>query len=237
MANNYFKFKQFTILQEKSAMKVGTDGVLLGAWANIENTKSILDIGTGTGLIALMLAQRCNAIVDAIEIDKAAFSEAYCNTEQCPWSERISIHHNSLQEYALNSKNKYDLIVSNPPFFDNSLKADKECRTTARHTYTLSTKELFTSIITLMKKNGIFSVIIPNDKLQQYKLEAENNNLYCNSIVYIKPTPEKPPKRVLIEFSQEKNKFTEDSLIVEEFGRHQYSYKYKQLTKEFYLAF
>lgn len=237
MANNYFKFKQFTILQEKAAMKVGTDGVLLGAWADIENTKSILDIGTGTGLIALMLAQRSNANIDAIEIDEAAFTEACYNIEQSAWTENINIYHTSLQEYAISSQNKYDLIVSNPPFFDNSLKANDISRTTARHTDSLSTNDLFLGATNLLTKKGKFEVVIPTDRYERYKLSAVEYNLFCNRVLYIKPTPQKPPKRVLLSFSNENNNLIEETLVIEEFGRHQYSEKYKKLTQDFYLAF
>ncbi len=237
MANNYFNFKQFTIRQEKSAMKVGTDGVLLGAWANCSNAKSILDIGSGTGLIALMLAQRSSASIHGIEIDEAAFTEACYNTKQSPWSEKVTMHHTSLQEYATTSQNKYDLIVSNPPFFENSLKADVEARTTARHSDSLSTAELFAGVTSLLNENGKFAVVIPADNMDLYKKAAKQSNLFCISILHIKPTPQKPPKRVLMEFRKKYCKLAEETLIVEEFGRHQYSDKYKQITREFYLAF
>ena len=122
MGNNYFQFKQFRIEQEKSAMKVGTDGILLGAWVNISKVKSILDIGTGTGLIALMLAQRCDANITGIEIESSAAEEALENANNTPWKNRLTIQNISLQEFSTTSKNKFDLIVSNPPFFEKSLR-------------------------------------------------------------------------------------------------------------------
>lgn len=237
MANNYFKFKQFTIIQDKAAMKVGTDGVLLGAWVNCIDIKKALDIGTGTGLIALMIAQRSNADIDAIDIEENACTEAKTNIAASSWSNRINIFHNSIQEFSKLINKKYDLIVSNPPFFDNSLKAGYNERSTARHTDTLSTSELFNSVKKMLNHNGRFAVVIPSDKIQQYFSKAENENLNCNKLLWIKPTPAKQAKRVLLEFSFNQSKLNESELIVEKYGRHKYSEEYKELTKDFYLKF
>lgn len=237
MANNYFKFKQFTIIQNLAAMKVGTDGVLLGAWANCTESKKILDIGTGTGLIALMLAQRCNAIIDAIDIEENACSEAKSNVTASPWQNRINVFHTSVQDFAKQADLKYDLIVSNPPFFDNSLKAGYNERSTARHTDSLSTSELFFSVKNLLNSNGKFAVVIPTDKMQQYYSNANNNKLQCNKLLCIKPTPTKQAKRLLLEFSFNQSELEENELIVEKYGRHKYSEEYKELTKDFYLKF
>ncbi|MBI9065821.1 MAG: methyltransferase [Salinivirgaceae bacterium] len=237
MANSYFKFKQFSITQENSAMKVGTDGVLLGAAVNCTKTFNILDIGTGTGLIAIMLAQRCNANIDAIEIDTEAYTEALLNVSNCKWTDRISIHHSSFQEFAKKTKPRYDLIISNPPFFSNSLNTPKESRTLARHNDSLTANDLFKGVKKLLSENGSFWIIIPTLSFEEYKNEASLFDFFCNNILWVKPTPEKAPKRVIAEFSKNNCKLIEKELIVESGGRHIYSEEYKALTKDFYLKF
>lgn len=235
MANNYFKFKQFTILQNHAAMKVGTDGVLLGAWADCSNTKTILDIGTGTGLIALMLAQRSNATIDAIDIDDNAIQDAELNISRCLWKNRIRLHKSRLQDYGVSSK--YDLIVSNPPYFNQSYKANTESRTNARHDDELSPKDLLRFSSIMLNQQGRICVIIPYDNIKAYESIAATFNLHINKLLWIKPTPTKAPKRVLVEYSFAKLPPSEASLIVEDKGRHKYSNDYKKLTKDFYLNF
>ncbi len=237
MAYNYFQFKQFTILQEHSAMKVGTDGVLLGAWAHGEQATHILDIGTGTGLIALMLAQRSNALIDALELDEAAYHEARHNVAQSPWPERINIWHGSFQDFAKQAAPSYDLVVCNPPFFNHSLKASSEQRTKARHTDTLTTTDIFSGVQGLLTPNGRFEVIIPAENLTAYKQSVAQHQCYLNHLLWIKPTPEKDAKRVLCSFSKTPFPLNEETLIVESGGRHIYSEEYKKLTKDFYLGF
>lgn len=236
MANNYFKFKQFTIKQDKSAMKVGTDGVILGAYAKCENAFNILDIGTGTGLIALMMAQRSSGLIDAIEIDKNAFDEAWQNIQNSDWEDKITIFHSSFQEYADICLRKYELIVSNPPYFNNSLKNDNDRKTLARHSDSLSAKELFDGVNKLLSKEGIFSVIIPTEYADLYEREAAQFDLFINESVKIKPTPEKPVKRLILSFSRKKNDVSETEFVIENGGRHIYSDEYKMLTKDYYLA-
>ena len=138
MGNDNFRFKQFTVFHNKCAMKVGTDGVLLGAWANLEDCESILDIGTGTGIIALMAAQRSNAEIEAIDIEKNACLQATENIENSPWPTRINVHNESLQLFAEKTEKKYSHIISNPPFFCNSLLSDDKNRQLARHPISLS---------------------------------------------------------------------------------------------------
>ncbi|MGQ1785111.1 tRNA1(Val) (adenine(37)-N6)-methyltransferase [Saccharicrinis sp. GN24d3] len=236
MPNNYFKFKQFTVHQGLAAMKVGTDGVLLGAWASVEGAKSILDIGTGTGLIALMLAQRnSTARIDAIEIDEQACEQAIINFTESAWAERLHIVHTDFQSYKVDIK--YDLIVSNPPYFNHALKNDCETKSKARHTDSLSFYDLIKGAGKLLNADGLFCVVLPANEKNNFKMLASQNNLYLNNVLNIKPTPTKPAKRVLMSFSLTETKLTEEELIVEEFGRHQYSERYKQLTEDFYLAF
>jgi len=237
MANTYFKFKQFTINQDHCAMKVGTDGVLLGSYANVENAQNILDIGTGTGLIALMLAQRTNTKITAIEIEKQASIQAKENVENSIFSNQIKVINTSLQDYVKSTNNKFYLIVSNPPYFQNSYKAETNQRTTARHTTELTYNELISNSEKLLSKNGTICVIIPKDEEQNLIEIANENNLFVINFLNIKPTPSKPAKRIILTFSKTEKPLIQSELIIEDKGRHNYSDKYIELTKEFYLNF
>jgi tRNA1Val (adenine37-N6)-methyltransferase len=236
MPNPYFQFKQFTIHQQHAAMKVGTDGVLLGAWADVTNSTRILDIGTGTGLIALMLAQRSNANVDAVELDALACTDAQINFNASPWNDRLKLHQTSIQEFADSQHKNYDLIVCNPPFFKDSLKTPNVSRNIARHNDSLPTDELFNTVIKLLTPDGRFSVIIPVLNQQEYLIKAACFQLFPSHNTCVKPTPNTEPKRVLIEFRIGISGETiADELIVEEFGRHKYSNRFIELTRDFYL--
>jgi len=237
MANTYFKFKQFTINQDRCAMKVGTDGVLLGSYTDVKSAQNILDIGTGTGLIALMLAQRSKAKIIAIEIEKQASIQAKENIENSKFNSQIEVINASLQEYEKTTNNKFDLIVSNPPYFQNSYKAETDQRTTARHTTELTYTELISNSEKLLSKNGAICIIIPEDEEQNLIEIANENNLFVIDILKIKPTPTKRPKRVILTFSKTEKPLTQSELIIEDKGRHNYSDKYIELTKEFYLKF
>jgi Predicted O-methyltransferase len=233
MANQYFQFKQFTVWHDKCAMKVGTDGVLLGAWANTSNVNSVLDIGTGTGLVALMIAQRCTADIVAIEIDKSAVSQAIENMERSPWKDKISVQYTDFKTYDCDKK--FDLIVSNPPYFSNSLLSPDTKRSIARHTNELSYHELIRGASKLLSIEGEFSMIIPSDNLDGIKEIASEFNLHLIRQTNILPKPDSAPKRVLISLSFNKVASTEISELVIELSRHQYSKEYTSLTKEYYL--
>ena len=234
MANSWFEFKQFRVEQGLSAMKVGTDGVLLGAWAKVNNAKHILDIGTGTGLIALMLAQRnSNARIDALEIDKSASKQASQNFENSNWKNSLSIINNAVQNY--NPENKYDCIVSNPPFFENSYSAKGKERNIARQTESLSFPDLLIAVKRLLRKEGRFSVILPKQSLANFIQLAGKQSLFLNKITNVYPTKHSEIKRVLLEFSFIDKVLEEDNLVIEPEKRHQYSAEYIKLTKEFYL--
>jgi tRNA1Val (adenine37-N6)-methyltransferase len=237
MANNYFKFKQFTISQDRCAMKVGTDGVLLGAWADCENAKTILDIGTGTGLIALMLAQRSTAHIDAIEIDQSASEQAGENVTKSPWETRISVINKSLQQFTEQIDKKYDLIVSNPPFFQNSLYAPNQSRTNARHNASLEYEDILDASLKLLSNNGMLSLILPYLEGTMFIVKAAGKGLYCVRQTNILPNPGKAPKRLLLEFTKIKKPLVEQEIIIELNKRHEYSDAYKNLTRDFYLAF
>lgn len=217
-------------------MKVGTDGVLLGAWVNTTNARSALDIGTGTGLIALMLAQRNPLLkINAIDTDTDAVLQATDNINRSPFTERISCRQISLQEYASNFAYTYDLIVSNPPFYRNSLKSPDRKRTQARHTDSLTPEELITLSSRMLSQTGRLSFIYP----AEYKDELINiglkNNLVVSRITNVYSTPNTTSaKRVLIELSILDTPFQETNLIIEN-QRHGYSDDFAQLVRDFYL--
>ncbi len=233
-----FKFKQFTIHQDRCAMKVGTDGVLLGAWANCTNATNILDIGTGTGLISLMIAQRNNKCnIDAIEIDYDAAHQASENTQSSPFSNRINIIHSSIQEF--NNSKLYSLIVSNPPYFVNSLRNPDLQRSTARHTDSLTFEELISNSSKLLADEGTFCVIIPHDKAEDFISISSNHNLYPKRFTHVFSTIESiDPKRALLEFIKTDKTTSTDTLhenIIIEISRHVYTPEYIALTHDFYL--
>ena len=238
MSNNHFEFKQFKVHQDGAAMKVGTDGVLLGAWAYLDGKENhILDIGTGTGLLALMAAQRSPATrIDAVEIDQTAARQAMENAEASPWFERIRIHHMSIQDFVRQAPIRYDHIVSNPPFFVRSLKAPNPSRSAARHTDTLAFEDLISAANTLLAPEGRFSVIYPTEEAAVFEALASENGLYCNRRTKVKGTPESAFKRILMEFSHKVTTIRENELIIE-LARHRYSPEYIALTRDFYLKF
>ncbi|WP_334124729.1 tRNA1(Val) (adenine(37)-N6)-methyltransferase [Empedobacter brevis] len=228
-----FRFKQFEIFQDKTAMKVGTDGVLLGAWSNLERGENILDVGTGTGLISLMLAQRFpNSRVDAIEIDHDAFLQAKENFEHSIFSERLKIKSTSLQAYS--SDKKYDLIVSNPPFFTVNSSVDFDARKQARQQETLTFTELIENTAKMLHREGVASFIIPYDQMDDFYGKASQNDLKLSRIVYVKGNSNSPIKRVLMEFSFQERIVSKEELVIER-ERHQYTNEYISLTKDFYL--
>lgn len=233
MPNSYFQFKQFTIHQDRCAMKVGTDGVLLGAWADTKATERILDVGTGTGLIALMLAQRSSAVIDAIEIDKEAAFQAKENVAKSPWTARINIVYSAFQQF--DTEAKYDLIVSNPPYFTDCLPANDNRRSVARHNDQLNSDELIGGVVKLLTKNGRFSVILPVNEFEGFKVIIEKFNLFENRRTLIIPSPDKPVKRVLSEMSFFKSDIIINSIVIEKYGRHRYSEEHIMLTKDYYL--
>jgi len=235
MSNPYFSFKQFTVYHDRCAMKVGMDGVLLGAWCNTENTKNILDIGTGTGLIALMLAQRSTSLIDGIDIDANAILQATENVKRSPWANRVSVKEISLQDLAANTVNQYDLIVSNPPYFVNSLKAPTEDRNVARHADSLTHEELILNAKLLLNPSGRISIILPVNEALICRDFALSNGLYCTREVQVIPKPNAVPKRTLLEFCFQPLPKEESKLVIESDVRHHYSEEFSLLAKEFYL--
>jgi tRNA1Val (adenine37-N6)-methyltransferase len=236
MANNYFSFKQFTIYHDRCAFKVGTDGVLLGASADITGAENILDIGTGSGLIALMVAQRCSAVVTAIEPDEESFKQACDNFNSSPWGNRIKGLNTDLQSYQCGDI-KFDLIVSNPPYFSNSLKNPDPRKSSARHNDSLSTGEMLGAVSHLLNENGKFEVIMPYVEGNILIAEAQEYGLFCNSILKIKPLPASEVRRLILTFSRQRLKTMEKFLTIEHGKRHEFTEEYMNLTREFYLKF
>jgi tRNA1Val (adenine37-N6)-methyltransferase len=217
-------------------MKVGIDGVLLGAWANVENAERILDIGTGSGLIALMLAQRAgSAQIDAIDIEDSAVRQAEINIEKSLWKERIKVGHISLQNFVSTASNKYDLIVSNPPFFIDSLKTPEKERTNARHTDMLTHEELMLLSKSLLASCGKICIILPVKEGNLCKIFAEKLGLFCSKMISVFPKPNAEAKRLLLEFTTEKTEIEIGKIIIETEIRHQYSTEFINLAKDFYL--
>ena len=232
-----FTFKQFAIEQDRCAMKIGTDGVLLGAWAPIDNHPfSILDIGTGTGIIALMLAQRCAAQqIDALEIDEAAYEQATDNFENSPWNDRLFCFHAGLDEFIEEPEEEYDLIVSNPPFYSEDYKTENESRDLARFQDAMPFEQLLEAADLLLSEHGIFTVIIPFKEEENFIALANEFELYPLKITRVKGTPTTEIKRSLLAFSR--NETTDlpiDELVIET-ARHVYTQEYIGLTKDFYL--
>ena len=230
-----FQFKQFALKQDQCAMKVGTDGVLLGVWTKIPN-RNVLDIGSGTGLIGLMIAQRNpNCLIDSIEIDENAFLQTSENIENCKWKNRMKAFHTSLQDFTPDKK--YQLIVSNPPFFVNATKAENLSKNTARHTDELSYSDLLQNVSKLLASDGVFSLILPVFSEIEFCNLAKTNQLFLNRICYVKPNQEKNSKRILMEFSFTSKPSIIEKLTIETDERHHYTEDYRNLTKEFYLNF
>ena len=232
-----FTFKQFAIEQDRCAMKIGTDGVLLGAWAPIDNHPfSILDIGTGTGIIALMLAQRSAAQqIDALEIDEAAYEQATDNFENSPWNDRLFCFHAGLDEFIEEPEEEYDLIVSNPPFYSEDYKTENESRDLARFQDAMPFEQLLEAADLLLSEHGIFAVIIPFKEEENFIALANELELYPLKITRVKGTPTTEIKRSLLAFSR--NETTDlpiDELVIET-ARHVYTQEYIGLTKDFYL--
>ena len=236
MPNKPFIFKKFSVSQDKSAMKIGTDGVLLGAWTSIkQNPFSVLDIGAGTGIISLMLAQRCHAeLIDAIEVDDITYEQCIENFENSPWNDRLFCYHASLQEFVEEIDDEYDLIVSNPPFYSDEYKSGNIQRDMARFQDALPFKHLLESVSKLLSETGIFSVIIPYKEEDKFISIASHINLFLNRILRVKGYPTSEVKRSLLEFSFTKSSVQIDELIIET-ERHQYTKDYIDLTKDFYL--
>lgn len=234
--NQYFHFKKFSIDHSDAEMKVGTDGVLLGAWLTVRNPIRVLDIGTGSGLIALMLAQRTGnqTNIDAVDMAEKDCGVAIRNVQDSPWQEKVKVYCSRIQDYQ--SSEKYDLIVSNPPFFINSYKPPAGRREHVRHTTELSFDDLIESVDRLLSDDGFFNVILPCAEAIHFRELALARKLYCSRISGFRPRKTKPLERTLMEFSRKESSATEEEILFLD-ESNDFSEQYKVLTRDFYLKF
>jgi tRNA1Val (adenine37-N6)-methyltransferase len=238
MPSESFIFKKFTVFQHKSAHKVGTDAVLIGAWAQAAKAKRILDIGTGTGIIALMMAQKSNAEIDAIDIEKSSYEQAEENASHSHWHARIKVHHASLQDFIKHTGKKYDIIITNPPYFVDSYKAPDEERKHARHNDTLSFADLVEGVKKLLSDTGKFYIILPTKEAIDFKALAEKKGLFLAKRLRVKTKlVNDTEKRHLMQFGFASVPLVDQTLSIEKEGRHDYTDEYKLLTGDFYLHF
>jgi tRNA1Val (adenine37-N6)-methyltransferase len=232
-----FRFKQFEIDDSLCAMKIGTDAVLLGAWTNCSLAKQILDIGTGSGILALMMAQKSQGEITAIEIEENAFRQASLNFQKSKWSNRINLIQTSLQAFCIACPIKFDVIISNPPYFKNSLKPEHSNRLLARHDDALSLNELLKCSAILMHKQSTLNLIYPFELKEELLEEAQKNNFHLIRLCKVYPNANKKPKRVMMSFSLTSKELISETIIIELDKRHHYSDEYIRLTKDFYLKF
>ena len=236
MSNQFFQFKQFTVYQDRCAMKVGTDGVLLGAWAQVAGAESALDIGTGTGLLALMIAQRNSVVrIVGVEIADDAAVQAAENVARSPWADRIKIVEGAIQDGVVSGP--YDVIVSNPPYFKvgESVCSPDRGRLRARQTSTLGYDVLIDEVVRLLGREGEFSVVYPSDRMDELVDYARGRGLFLSRRTWVCPRVGGSPKRVLLAFRRVSGILSEDELAIE-LSRHVYTREYVALTRAFYLG-
>ena len=233
--NKPFSFKQFEVHQDRCAMKIGTDGVLLGCWAPVDNVYSVLDIGAGTGVISLIIAQRSTAeTIDAVEIDEDAYEQTVENFERSPWGDRLFCYHASFQEFFTEIDDKYDLIISNPPFYTENYKTDDKKRDLARFEDALPFEHLLYGSSKLLSDTGRLVIILPYKSEEEIITVAEQFHLYPQKITRVKGSYDAETKRSLIVLGFGRKEIIYDELVIE-ITRHQYTDEYIKLTKDFYL--
>ena len=238
MPNNYFQFKQFRIEQEKSSMKVCTDSCLFGAWVadkiekNFINPKTILDIGAGTGLLSLMLAQKSNAIVNAVEIDKNSFEQTKENFASSPWHQRMQVFHQDIKEWKMNLK--YDFIISNPPFYENDLKSNTLNKNVAKHHEKLTLKELIQCIKNNIADNGYFAILLPYHRIGYFTTIAIENGFYLKEKLIVKQTPGHSFFGGILLFGTKKASEIQSELIIKNEDGN-YTDEFQELLKDYYL--
>lgn len=234
MANNYFQFKEFIIQQEYCAMKVSTDSCLFGAWVaeKLSNEKSILDIGAGTGLLSLMLAQKSLAEIDAVEIEKACYNQMCENILASPWTQRCNSFNQDIREFQPDKK--YDIIISNPPFYENQLKSDKEGINLARHDDGLQLKDLFEEVARLLGADGKFFLLLPSYRKEECIKTALPFKLHPTYIADVRQTPNHNSFRTLFYFAQYEQDLTNESIVIKE-NNNVYSQRFSEIMKDYYL--
>lgn len=238
MSSTSFAFKQFTINQDLCAMKVGTDAVLLGAWVLPNGSQNILDIGTGTGIIALMIAQKSSANIIAIDIDENAVIQAKQNVLESKFANQINVQLSSFQTFANSATIKFNLIVTNPPYFEQSYKSSDEQRSQARHADVLPFEELLDGVKKILDIKGKFCLILPRIEAEKFTLLAEKKGFQLSKLLRVKSRADKDlAKRHIMQFEFKATEFSENTLIIEDGDRHQYTPDYIALTKDYYLNF
>lgn len=241
MANNWFQFKEFKIQQDKCGMKVSTDACIQGANAanfllQKPELKSVLDIGTGTGLLSLMLVQKRNdLIIDALEIEQNSFEQAQDNFKDSRWNSQLTVHHCAVQNWGKNQGLKYDFIICNPPFFQNHLQSEQEDRNTARHNVSLSSEELIKQVNVNLKDSGIFCLLFPKTGWEQFADLAKRNGLFISKLIFIQPKPHLECNRIIAFFSKaESAEINQKTLTIYKMEK-EYTEEFKELLKDYYL--
>lgn len=226
-----FYFRSFEVVQEVNAMKVGTDSVLLGACSNVQNVSTVLDVGAGTGVVALMIAQRCDALVDAVEIDGDNSNECNGNFDRSPWSDRLRCFHSSFQQFLPDKK--YDLIVSNPPYFNNSFPSENSKRNQARQQHSLGMDEFIRHCAYCLAEPGLLSVILPSESAAYFTELAIAEGLNCCRVVRVHGRAGKGDKRRILEFGRKYSTLSEETIVIEQGERHDYTNQYLDLMRDF----
>lgn len=234
MSNNYFQFKEFIIKQENCAMKVSTDSCLFGAWVaeKIHHEKNILDIGAGTGLLSLMLAQKSKAKIDSVEIEQACYYQMCENILASPWAEKCNSFNQDIRQFY--SDKKYDLIISNPPFYENQLRSDKEGINLARHEDGLQLIDLFKEVNRFLTSDGKFFILLPSYRKEECIKTALSFNLYPSTLTDVKQTPSHKSFRTLFCFSPHEKAITNEVIIIKE-NDNSYSQEFSAMLKDYYL--
>ncbi len=241
MPNQYFQFKQFTIDQDQCAMKVCTDSCLFGAWVadyldqEKNNRQYILDIGTGTGLLALLIAQKTNAHIDAVETEEAASIQASNNFAASPWSKKLQTYNSSFQLFKTTIPNSYDFIISNPPFFENNLKSNNQLKNLALHSNELTLSDLILQIQFHLKLNGQFAILLPFDRSTYFIDKAQKAGFYIQSIINVKQTPKHPFFRSMMLFGYNSSPTITKEIIIKE--NNEYTTEFRDLLSAYYLPF
>ena len=231
-SGTYFHFKQFSVRHDRCAMKVGTDAVLLATWADVSGAQRILDIGTGSGVIALILAQRSwKSRIESVEIEKEAADQAAENFRNSPWPSRLAVHHLAIQEYFPDVR--FDLITTNPPYFNKSLEPPDKRRHQVRHTAALTHEELLSSVARLLAVNGRLSLILPYKEAISFSDVASKHGLICSRRYHFRTRKEKPIERTLLEFSRRSQSVDEGEVLLYENGT-EWSFSYRNLISDFY---
>ena len=239
MPNDYFAFKQFTIQQADCAMKVTTDGCLFGAWAAKTVYDSqlpiarTLDIGTGTGLLSLMFAQKIHTQIDAVEIDAAAAMQAQANFEASPWAKRLQVYQTSIQAFSPTTSHQYNFIITNPPFFEHDLKSTNAKRNIALHSAELSLETLLATIHRLLAANGQFAILLPYHRVSYFTELTTPFGFVLHQQVLVKQTPKHPYFRAMLLFGFTQTTTLERELIIK--AEDAYTEDFKILLKDYYL--